>query len=84
MDDLLAILVHESALDLLESEVNGKDVDWGGRRLDHMIEQLLSQQEKWALVFEPHYDQMDSVYHFTNWLMASLSLRRLWAIPAIA
>lgn len=59
----LVLDVNEKALDMLEREVNGKEVDWDGWDIEAVLRQILSLQERWVLVFEPHYDQMDSVYH---------------------
>lgn len=61
----LVLDVNDGALDLLEHEVNGKEVDWDSRHLDTVLRQILSQQEQWVLIFEPHYDQIDSVYSLT-------------------
>jgi hypothetical protein len=61
----LVLDVAEETLNLFEYDVNGKEVDWGGSPLDKVLETLLSPQEKWAVVFEPHYDQMNSVYRLT-------------------
>ena len=61
----LVLDVNESALTLFQSEVNGYEVDWGGSPLDEILKTLLSRHEKWAVVFEPYSDQMDSVYRLT-------------------
>ncbi|MEO7539726.1 MAG: hypothetical protein ABIV21_06845 [Pyrinomonadaceae bacterium] len=52
-------------LGMLESEINGVDVAWDGKRLDDFLEQLLRQYDRWVFVFEPHYDQIDGVYELT-------------------
>jgi hypothetical protein len=69
----LVLDVNEDALDRLELEVNGQEVDWGTHPLDAVLDLVLSQQEKWVLVFQPHYDQIDSVSRLT----VSESLQKL-------
>lgn len=61
----LVLDVNGEALDLLELEVNGKEVDWGNRPLDELLRLMLSQQQRWVLIVEPNYDQIDSVYDLT-------------------
>lgn len=62
-DESWAVLqIKGDGLDLLEMEVNGEEVDWFGRRLDDLLESLLKQHERWVLIFEPNYDQIDRVY----------------------
>jgi hypothetical protein len=69
----LVLDVNGSALDLFELEVNGQEVDWDSRPLDAVLDRLLSQHNRWVLIFEPHYDQIDSVYRLT----VSESLQKL-------
>src|SRR5690349_14652820 len=64
-ENWLVLDVNEGALELLEQEVNGKEIDWDSRHLDAVLRQLLSPQKCWVLISEPHYDQTDSVYHLT-------------------
>src|ERR1700730_11969397 len=39
--DWRALCLKDRALDLLQAEVNGRDVDWGGRSLVEVIRQIL-------------------------------------------
>jgi hypothetical protein len=57
--------VEGDGLDLLEGEVNGMEMDWGGKRLDDLLALLLKQSDQWAVLFELHSDQIDSVYKLT-------------------
>ena len=58
----LALDVDPETLDLFEAEVNGEEVDWGGHPLDELIRVLLTNNERWVLVFEPDYDQFEDVF----------------------
>ena len=48
-------------LDLMEQHFNGEDVDWYGCRPDELLISLLAQSEKWVLIFEPNFDQIDHI-----------------------
>jgi hypothetical protein len=54
--------VKGDGLDLWESEVNGREVDWFGYRLDDLLKLILEQQGKWLVIFELNYDQIDNTY----------------------
>jgi hypothetical protein len=53
--------IKGQGLDLLKMEVNGEEVDWYDRRLDDLLNIILSRCDLGVLIFEPHYDQIDSV-----------------------
>ena len=57
--------VSGAALDLLEQETNGEDVDWFDCRLEDLLVRFLTQYEQWALIFELHYDQIDNIYRLS-------------------
>jgi hypothetical protein len=50
---------------LLWRDVNGDDVNWSGYPCDEIIQFLLTQSDRWVLIFEPHYDQIDDVYRLS-------------------
>lgn len=54
--------VEGDGLEPLWDELSGREVDWGGRRLDDLLSRLLEQHDRWVLVFEPFSDQIDNVY----------------------
>jgi hypothetical protein len=54
--------VEGDGLELLWEEVRGREVDWGGRRLDDLLSRLLEQHDRWVVLFEPFSDQIDNVY----------------------
>ena len=54
--------ISGDGLDLWESEVNEHEVDWSGHRLDNLLKLILEQHEKWVVIFELHYDQIDNTY----------------------
>lgn len=61
----LGLDVRGNGLDLLEREVNGEQVNWMGRRLDDLLKAILIQQDRWGLIFEPNYDQLDNIYRLS-------------------
>ncbi|WP_341530006.1 hypothetical protein WKK05_12250 [Nostoc sp. UHCC 0302] len=52
-------------LDLLELEVNGSKINWGGKSLDSLLKLLLTPQNKWFIVFEWQCDQIDKTYYLS-------------------
>lgn len=60
--DWIALSIRGEGLDLLQGEVNGMDTDWRERSLVCILQLMMSQCSEWALVFELHCDQIDSVY----------------------
>lgn len=63
--DLEVFDIEGTGLDLLESEINGIEVEWNGKRLDDFLCLLLRQYDRWVLVFELYEDQIDGVYELT-------------------
>lgn len=63
--DWVALSIRGQGLDLLEKEVRGLEVDWGGRSLEELLRVLLSQYDRWVLIFELHCDQIDSLYRLS-------------------
>lgn len=57
--------VEGDGLELLWEEVRGREVDWGGRRLDDLLSRLLEQHDRWVVLFEPFSDQIDNVYRLS-------------------
>ncbi len=58
----IALSIRGQGLDLLQSEVNGSNIDWKERSLEQLLRSITSQCTKWVLVFELHCDQIDNVY----------------------
>jgi hypothetical protein len=58
----IALSIRGKGLDMMQMEVNGAEVDWKGKSLDHLLRLLLPHVGKWVLVFELHCDQIDQVY----------------------
>jgi len=54
--------VQGKGLDLLESEVNGSEIDWEGKSFDEFLKLILTEQPQWVVVFEWHCDRLDSLY----------------------
>jgi hypothetical protein len=54
--------VQGKGLDLLESEVNGEEIDWEGKSFDDFLKLILTEQAQWVVVFEWHCDRIDSLY----------------------
>lgn len=54
--------VQGKGLDLLESEVNGEQIDWEGKSFDDFLKLILAEQPQWVVVFEWHCDRIDSLY----------------------
>ncbi|MEZ2239169.1 hypothetical protein [Microcoleus sp.] len=54
--------VQGKGLDLLESEVNGAEIDWEGKSFDDFLKLILTEQPQWVVVFEWHCDRLDSLY----------------------
>jgi hypothetical protein len=54
--------VQGKGLDLLESEVNGSEIDWEGKSFDDFIKLILTEQPQWVVIFEWHCDRIDSLY----------------------
>jgi hypothetical protein len=52
--------ISGDGLTLWAHETNGGAVEWMGRRLDTLLQVLLS-VEKWVVIFEPHFRQTDHV-----------------------
>jgi hypothetical protein len=50
-------------LNILESEVNGKNVDWEGKTLKSLMKLILEPQEKWVAVFEWQCDKINAIYY---------------------
>jgi hypothetical protein len=63
----------DDTLDLFEREANGYEVDWSGYRVDDLLILLMNQHERWVLIFEPQYDQIDQ----TCRLEATTALQKL-------
>lgn len=63
--DLEVFDIEGTGLDLLESEINGIEVEWNGKRLDDFLCLLLRQYDRWVLVFELYEDHIDGVYELT-------------------
>ena len=70
MDALLQLLLtgppdidgverSQRTLDLLNLKVNGHEVEWFDRSFDDLISKLLRQSQRWAVIFEAYYDQLD-------------------------
>ena len=64
--------VDGDGLSLWAHEVNGGAVEWMGRRLDALLQILLS-VDRWVVIFEPHFRQIEQVIHCN----ADECLRRL-------
>jgi len=58
----LNFLVQGTGLDLLESEVNGSEIDWEGKSFDDFLKMILTEQPQWVVIFEWHCDRIDSLY----------------------
>ena len=54
--------VQGQGLDLLESEVNGSEIDWEGKSFDDFLKLILTEQPQWVVIFEWHCDRIDSLY----------------------
>jgi hypothetical protein len=54
--------LNDQALDLLESEVNGHDVDWGGFPVTGLLLAALATPQRWALVFLWQWEQISEVH----------------------
>jgi hypothetical protein len=61
-DDLQWLQVAGEGLDLLELDVNEREVEWNGRRLCDLLRVILSQNNAWVLSFIWHYDRIDNTY----------------------
>jgi len=62
-DQWVALDVDRETLDLLAAEINGQQVvDWLGLTFDDLLRLLLAEYDRWVVVFEPHYDQIDNIY----------------------
>jgi len=61
----VSFAIEGDGLYLLESEINGFEMDWGDKRLDDFLALLLNQHDQWAVVFELYSDQIDNVYELT-------------------
>ncbi|MFY0576196.1 hypothetical protein ACN28S_19175 [Cystobacter fuscus] len=48
-----------NGLDLLSREVNGQEVEWDEHPLEVFFLEQLSKNDRWAVVFSPHCDQLD-------------------------
>jgi hypothetical protein len=64
--------VDGDGLSLWAHEVNGGAVEWMGRRLEALLQVLLS-VDRWVVIFEPHFRQINQVIHCN----ADECLRRL-------
>ena len=51
------------ALDLLELEVNGSEINWEGKTLESLLNFLLSSQNRWGVVLEWQCDKIDIIYY---------------------
>lgn len=79
--DWRALCLKDPALDLLQREVNGIDVDWGGRSLIVVIRQILMRSIKWVVVFALHNDQIDHLYQLNvDQCIERLRQNLLWNI----
>ena len=54
--------VQGQGLDLLESEVNGSEIDWEGQSFDDFLKLILTEQPQWVMIFEWHCDRINSLY----------------------
>lgn len=63
--DWIFLDVEGDCLDLWESEANGFEADWGGKRLDNLLFALLGQYDQWGIVFELFSDQIDGIHEVT-------------------
>jgi hypothetical protein len=54
--------LNDKALDLLESEVNGHDVEWGGGSVTDLLLAALATPQRWALVFLWQWEQISEVH----------------------
>jgi hypothetical protein len=54
--------VDGDGLSLWAHEVNGGAVEWMGRRLEALLQVLLS-VDRWVVIFEPHFRQINQVIH---------------------
>jgi hypothetical protein len=54
--------VQGKGLDLLESEVNGAEIDCEGKSFDEFLKAILTEQPQWVVIFEWHCDRIDSLY----------------------
>jgi hypothetical protein len=54
--------LNDEALDLLEAEVNGYDVDWGGHSVTELLSTAIAKASGWALVFLWHWDEIAEVH----------------------
>jgi hypothetical protein len=54
--------VQGKGLDLLESEVNGSEIDWEGKSFDEFLKAILTDRPQWVVIFEWHCDRIDSLY----------------------
>jgi hypothetical protein len=57
--------VARETLDLIERDVNGEQVDWYGYNASDLLTLLLAHSDKWVLIFEPYYDQIDHVFRIS-------------------
>lgn len=57
--------VGDETLDLIERDVNGEEVDWYGYKAQELLTSLLDHSDKWALIFEPYYDQIDDIFRIS-------------------
>ena len=61
-EDWLVFDVADEGIELWGSELNQREVKWSGHRLDDLLRLILNQSERWVVIFELHFDQIDSVY----------------------
>ena len=54
--------LNGEAFELWGSELQGDEVDWDNGRLDDLLRILLTGQDKWVMIVEPYYDQIDHTY----------------------
>jgi hypothetical protein len=62
IEDFMSLTLEGNGLDMLELEVNERNVEWNGPTFDNFLKVLLSPQDRWAVIFEWHCDQIDNIY----------------------